>query len=179
MQRLQLIIAITMLPIVGWTQVIPTLPDETSQMEPLIGKWSSVQEILSRTGEWKKAKAAATWEFEWGLKGHAVIDKYELVHKDQSGRDSVDFSGINIRIYDPKDGKWKITWLENVNRKFASFTAEMVNGEIAMEGKTVAKVPVKIYFYELKENSFLWRQERTFDGGKSWIPVARMKCTRI
>ena len=38
--------------------------------------------------------------------------------------------------------------------------------------------PRRIIFYEPHENGWNWAQEWTFDGGKTWVPVYRIKATR-
>ncbi|MEP5611308.1 MAG: hypothetical protein ABJP45_03630 [Cyclobacteriaceae bacterium] len=177
--KFSVVLLTAILPFCNIAQVLPNRPIETSQLEPLIGTWITERESLSRNGEWIKSDTKGIWNFEWGLKGHAIIDTYELLHKDQFGKDSVDFSGINVRIFDPKEAIWKVTWVENVGRNFAHFTAKVVDGRIEMEGVNPAGRDVKVFFYEVKKDSFLWRLEWSFDDGKSWVAISRMKCSRI
>ncbi len=178
MQKHLLLLVLLSVGLNGAAQVKPAIPEETNQLAPLIGKWHVDREVRAPTGEWRR-DIPGVWTFEWGLKGHAVIDVFETVRKDQSGRDSVSITGMNVRIYDPKEELWKMRWVENQNRKFTSFTAQMVDGEFVMEGKNVQGRDVRVYFYDIEEDSFLWRQEWTFDGGQTWLPVVKLSCRRM
>jgi hypothetical protein len=47
-----------------------------------------------------------------------------------------------------------------------------------MKGTNAKGREIRNIFSDIKSDSFDWTQQWTFDGGKSWVEVARIKCTR-
>ncbi|MCG6914063.1 hypothetical protein LJE86_09120, partial [bacterium BMS3Abin03] len=86
--------------------------------------------------------------------------------------------GTNIRIYNSEDKLWYMAWIDKTHRRLATFTATNESGNIVMDGTNSNGRHIHNTFYNIKQDTFDWKQEWTFDEGKSWVEVARIHCVR-
>ncbi|NNE67561.1 MAG: hypothetical protein HKN33_13435 [Pyrinomonadaceae bacterium] len=142
----------------------PSAPPETKQFAFMIGAFDCTDEILNRkTGKW--TKMPAIWNARYFLNGYGIQDQYW----------SPAFSTSNIRIFDAKDKKWKVTFFRMPG--YSPSTA--VSGE--MEGKklvmrTGTKTNGGSYtFYNISDKGFDWVGESIKDGkaSKYWTSTCK------
>jgi hypothetical protein len=107
---------------------------------------------------------------------HAIQD--EWIVPPLSVTASSRFRGVNIRIYNPEQQSWQIAWIDGRGRKFSLFTAVSDSARITMTGVDARGRPARNIFSEITPVSFSWTKEWTFDQGRTWIPVSRIRCTR-
>jgi hypothetical protein len=48
-----------------------------------------------------------------------------------------------------------------------------------MDGTNASGRHIKNTFFNISENEFNWKQEWTFDDGKSWVEVTKIHCRRV
>lgn len=154
------------------------LSAETLVLGQLVGTWRADQEILQPTGEWKKAPAESEWRFYYILGGQGIQDDWTSTSVDADGVETKTY-GTNIRIYNPEKKHWEMAWLDTNNRSLGIFTAKRLNGALIMEGHNAKGREVRNTFHDIGKNEFRWKQEWTFDEGKSWVTVSRIHCTRV
>ena len=146
----------------------------------MIGQWSTAEETLSVDGSgWQPGKGA-DWDFLWAFGGWGIQDNYTSppLHEplaDEGTRQR----GINLRIYNPKEGKWIMTWLTTASTKPQTFTARSSDEEIVMlaESKTPTGFYSRITFFDMQRTSFEWKLEYSKDQ-KKWNEVYRIHGTR-
>ena len=153
----------------------PDAPPETAVLGQLVGTWDIDQLIINKDGTWGGRKRHAIWKWYYILDGHAIQDDWILV--DSLNNQHV--AGTNIRIYNPEEKQWYMAWIDKTVRRLATFTATNDNGTVVMEGHNAKGKHIKNIFLNIKKNEFDWRQEWTFDDGKSWITVTKIHGTRI
>lgn len=154
-------------------------PAETESLGRLIGKWDAKIERLDNDGNWNPGTNKIEWHWYFILNGHAIQDDWITEKLTGDGSDSTLVYGTNIRIYNKDENKWYMAWLHGDGRKLATFTAVNENDKVIMEGTNASGREVRITFFDIKENSFEWQQEWTFDDGKNWTVVAKIHCLRI
>lgn len=76
----------------------PDAPPELAQFDFMIGEFDCIDEIRQRDGS--KIRFRAIWNARYFLNGFGIQDEYW----------TPTFHTSNIRIYDPDDGSWKITF---------------------------------------------------------------------
>jgi hypothetical protein len=155
-----------------------TPPSETRHFEPLIGSWVVTGKNLSRDGQiWTDNAHPALWRFYYILDGHGIQDDFTSPAPDVDVAPSERTFGTNIRIYDPASGQWAMAWIDSKQRKTLTFTATSKTGEIVMQA-IGAEPPRRNIFDNISSEAFDWRQEWSFDAGKTWVPVAYLYARR-
>jgi len=71
-----------------------------------------------------------------------------------------------------------MAWIDKKNKSVANFTATRQGEKLTMEGTNNAGRLVRNTFHNIQAESFDWVQEWTFDGGSSWVEVAKIHCKR-
>ena len=82
--------------------------------------------------------------------------------------------GTTLRLYDPVERVWRITWLDPSSRLRLQLTARKVGDDIVQVGADPAGRPRRWTFSEIRPTSFVWRSEYLDDDGRSW--VLRVEC---
>jgi len=154
----------------------PNAPPETVQFGQLIGAWEARQVSRTRDGSWSADTSRADWTWRYILGGHAIED--ECIAPPLSDTASHRFRGINVRIYDPAERCWHITWVDTKGRSFSQFTATGDSTKIVMKGVDARGRLARNIFSEITASSFSWTKEWTFDQGATWVPVSRIFCRR-
>jgi hypothetical protein len=156
----------------------PAAPPETEQLGRLVGIWDAEQIKRNRDGSWSDEKSHAEWRWYYILDGHAVQDDWLGVEITEDSRKVLNFIGTNIRIYNPEEEQWHMAWIDKTNRRLAGFTAIYNENRVIMTGTNAQGRLVRTTFYHITPDSFNWKQEWTFDDGKSWLEVAKIHCIR-
>ena len=153
----------------------PDAPPETKLMGQLAGLWDAEQTIIGKDGKWSSGRRSkGIWRWYYILDGQAIQDDWISI-------DSLDQQktvGTNIRIYNPDEKLWYMAWIDKTHRRLATFTATSDKGNIIMDGTNSNGRHIHNIFFNIKPDTFDWKQEWTFDKGKSWVEVARIHCTR-
>lgn len=186
MQRL----LIGLLLVIAATQSIadafhPDAPKETRHFAPLLGTWEVSQKSLKRgatdpndPASWIVAQHPGEWRFYTILGGQAIQDDFIAPASWVDAPDSQRLYGTNVRIFNAEKGEWEMAWVSTTTREVWRFTATSKEGEIVMRSVDLDP-PRRNIFHDFTPDSFRWRQEWTFDGGKTWIPVAYIEARRV
>ena len=78
----------------------PDAPPETAQFDFMIGEFSCTDKVRNADGEWEEIEAI--WTASYFLNGYGVQDRY------WSERNATS----NIRIFDPVEKQWNITFFD-------------------------------------------------------------------
>lgn len=152
----------------------PDAPVELEQFGRLGGKWICAMSSLQPDGTWKARDGKASWSFRYALGGYAVSDVWEP-EADPEYPGSV---GMNLRVYDPDSGSWRIAWTTVDDAKFDLFEARYENGDIIMWGQRPDH-RVRITFFQVMDRQFDWKYEfSALDDGLLWTEVVRMHCDK-
>ena len=156
----------------------PKAPPETIQFGQLVGKWNCTAQDLLPDSTWHKSKA--TWTFKYTLDGFAIEDTWVEKVSD-STKDSMrlgrDFTGINMRLYNPQQEKWQCVWLDNRQNTISSVwqaTYDKNKKAIIMSDNSENW---KITFFNMSETNFDWTYEVLTDN--KWITMAKIKGAKV
>lgn len=155
-------------------------PPELMHWGKLVGRWSTAEERFKTDGSgWERSKGAE-WDFFWAFDGWGIQDNYTsppmtVAVQDESTRQR----GINLRIYDPKEERWVLTWLTVKSSKPATFTAISSNEKIVMlaDDPNPQGYYGRVTFFEITETTFEWKLEWSKDQ-KLWQEVYRIHGSR-
>lgn len=154
-------------------------PPETAQFSFAIGEWSCKTRGMTPDGTVQEGPPA-TWTFYYILDGWAIQDDW--VSQQPNGSY---FRGTNIRSFNPETRRWDNRWLQQGDLRWKYYSAEQVGDTMVMtggEGKDAMDRECidRNTFHSITEDSWIWRKDRSFDGGESWIEgVAVIEATRV
>ncbi|MEZ5429079.1 MAG: hypothetical protein R2747_22725 [Pyrinomonadaceae bacterium] len=142
----------------------PDAPPETAQFAFMIGEFDCVDEIVNpQDGKW--AKFPAIWNARYFLNGHGIQDSYW----------SPTFSTSNIRIYDAREKKWKVTFFRMPGNGTGLWTGVKEGGNLVMRQGTDEKGS-RLTFSKITENGFQWTGESMTEGVAK--PFWKSSCRR-
>ena len=98
-------------------------PPELMHWRKLVGRWSTAEEALKPDGSEWVPSIGADWNFYWSFDGWGIQDDYtsppaDVFLDDESTRQR----GINLRIFNPTEKKWIMTWLTPASTQPLTFT---------------------------------------------------------
>ncbi len=154
----------------------PDAPPETEQFAFLIGEWDCATRSMGPNGQF--TEGTASWAGEWVLDGWAIQDTWTS-QLPNGGT----FMGFNIRSFNPSTGKWDNRWLQTGNLEWKYFESQQVGETMVMiggEGKDgFGEFIDRNTFYEIEQDSWRWKKDRSYDGGATWIEgVAQIHAVR-
>lgn len=133
----------------------PDAPSETAQFDFMIGEFDCVDEIINpQDGKW--IKFPAIWNAKYFLNGHGIQDQYW----------SPQFSTSNIRIFDAKEKKWKVTFFRLPNYNSGVWTGIKEGKDLVMR-QGDEKKGTRLTFSSITKESFEWIGESMTDGKAS------------
>lgn len=146
----------------------PDAPAETSQFAFLIGTWDCTTRFMAPDGSGFN-EGHATWTGYWILGGWAIQDDWKSPRPDGGFN-----RGTNIRSFNPKTRKWDNRWLPAGSLQWVYFEAERKGDTMVMIGGEGTDGAGREYvdrnvFHEIAADSWKWRKDRSFDGGKTWF----------
>jgi hypothetical protein len=157
-------------------QMAKGAPEELKHWGQMVGQWSTTEERLKPDGSGWQASKAADWDFFWAFDGWGIQDNYTSPPRSETMEDeSKRQRGINLRIYNPVDKQWVLTWLTPALSKPQNFTASSTEEEIVMlSDKADAQGNYRrVTFFDINKLSFEWKLEWSKDK-ENWLEVYRI-----
>jgi hypothetical protein len=155
-------------------------PAELMHWGKLVGQWSTVEERFKTDGSGWEASKSADWDFFWAFNGWGIQDNYtspplSVAVPDESARQR----GINLRIYDPEEKRWVLTWLTVKSSKPATFTAISSDEKIVMlaDDPNPQGFYGRVTFFDITATTFEWKLEWSKDQ-QQWQEVYRIHGSR-
>ena len=155
-------------------------PPELMHWGKLVGQWSTKEEGLKPDGSaWQDSKGA-DWDFFWAYNGWGIQDNYTSpplseVLDDESKRQR----GINLRIYNPTEKKWVLTWLTVSSKKSLAISALSTDDSVVMltDEPNAQGKHTRYTFFDMTESTFEWKMELSPDK-ENWREVYRIHATK-
>ncbi len=141
-----------------------SLGDQARTFDRFVGTWDCDYANFKEDGTIEHAKGEVI--FGWVLDGRAVQDVWTWIEKDSTGERKL---GTTVRFFDPKIGKWRIVWIDPVSYAIKILLGGAVGDRIVLEGTTDDGVRMRWSFNEIRNDSFIWRGEKSRDTGKTWL----------
>ena len=134
----------------------PKAPPETAQFSFMIGEFDCNDEIINpQNGKWVKMKAI--WNARYFLNGMAIQDQYW----------SPPFSTSNIRIFDSRDKKWKVTFFRMPGYAPGPAISGQKEGDKLVMRQGTEKQGGKYTFFNIRSGGFDWVGENLREGKSS------------
>lgn len=136
-----------------------SIPADMDIYAPVLGDWE-ITGTESVTDPPKAVKMNVN--FARVLEGRAIQDVWSWVV------DSGSASGTTLRVYDPEDRVWRVTWVDPVRRNRVQLEARKVGADIVQLGTNAKGELRRWIFSDIAQDSFTWRGEGSPDGGQTW-----------
>ena len=142
----------------------PSLGDQAKVLGRLVGTWEVEYTDFMKDG----TTLHRTGEFmvSWIMDGRALQDLWIVdpwgKHKDREVY-------TDVHYFDAKSRTWHATFVDPQDGSVARFTAsEMGNDRFVLETKEIDSGETRWSFNDIGPDSFIWRDEGSSDGGKTW-----------
>ena len=147
----------------------PGQAERMTLYDALIGDWDL--EAIDHLPDGTRRVQTGEVHFAWVLEGRAVQDVWIVPARAQRGGTTPgpgNRYGTTLRIYDPADDVWRVTWFNPVTGMVNHLTGRRRGDEIFQEGTHPDDRPIRWIFSDVTPDSFHWRGEVSDDGGKTW-----------
>lgn len=142
----------------------PDAPEELQQFDFMVGDFDRRERSRRPDGNWGPW-VEGEWNARYFMNGHAIID--------ESFNHQTGVTTSNLRFYDAKAGKWKITWFKEPGYSSTYAEGEMVGDELICVNKSSGD---RYVFLDITDAGYEW-ELRSLRGGK-WIAVWQISLTR-
>jgi len=107
--------------------------------------------------------------FGWVLEGRVIQDVWILpVRNEVNGENKYGMYGTTIRVYDPKNDQWYITFIDPfTTQSYHGMIGHKVGNDIVQEYRREDLLTHWI-FTDITNDSFHWMWKESTDDGKSW-----------
>jgi hypothetical protein len=147
----------------------PELDENQDLYGWLIGTWDvSAIEYLD---DQEPLRVEGEWHFTRILEGRAIQDVYIVPKRSLRtpfSSKTRNRYGTTIRYYDETIQAWRLNWFNPVSGASDQLIAKKLGNDIVQEGIDAVGNLMKWSFVDILPNSFHWKGERSFDGGKTY-----------
>jgi hypothetical protein len=143
-----------------------------SQMEWFLGKWHVRSRYRDEGGQW--ADENLTTEHTTILGGHVIFEHFGGPLFGEP------FEAWSLRKFNPSSNRWEQRWVDVSPGGFADWTGSWSQetatftghpNRVLDEDGNLEQEAAREVFFDISEDSFRWKYERTSDGGATWEPV--------
>jgi hypothetical protein len=148
----------------------PGIEDQMMLYGRFVGSWTGRVFVHGADGGTREASCEV--HFGWVLEGRAIQDVWIApARKDRRdpGRLPEDnLFGTTLRVYDPENGLWNITWINPTTRSFNRMTGREVGEEMVQEYRAEDGAKCQWIFTDIRADSFHWIGRESRDEGETW-----------
>jgi hypothetical protein len=141
----------------------PSLGDQADVFGRLVGTWDVEYTDFSKDG--KITHRTGEFIVGWIMDGR-VIQDFWIVYPSGTRKDREVYT--DLRYYDPKSRTWPSTVIDPEHASVASFAGGAVGDRIVLNTKDFGGADTRWSINNLRADSFVWREEESLDGGKTW-----------
>jgi hypothetical protein len=142
----------------------PSLADHAKVFGRLVGTWDVEYTNFLKDG--KVTHRSGQLMVGWVMDGRAIQDIW-IVYPSGTHTDREVYT--DLRYYDPKSGTWPATFIDPEHASVARFTGGAVGDDrIVFDTRDFDGADTRWSINDIRPNSFVWREEESPDGGKTW-----------
>jgi hypothetical protein len=146
----------------------PSLGEQAKVFGRLIGTWDVEYADFSKDG--KVTHRSGELIFGWVMDGRAVQD-FWIVYPSGARKEREVYT--DLRYYDPKSRSWPSTFIDVEHASVARFTGGAVGDDrIVLNTRDFDDTDTRWSINDIRSDSFVWREEESLDGGKTWRLLA-------
>jgi len=142
----------------------PNAPPELRQFEFMLGEFTRKERLRNPDGSWGDWQPGE-WNARFIMGGYGIMD--------ESVNHVTGVHTANIRIFDPQEKQWKVTWLKIPDYATLSAEGRKTGEEIVL--KPLGK-DQRYIFFDIAKDSYRWRLEMPFNG--EYVSVLEIVCQR-
>jgi hypothetical protein len=135
-----------------------------------VGEWDGIVRVHRRDGTMREESCEVY--FGWVLEGRAIQDVWIApARKDRPATGRVsgrDMYGTTLRVYDPREDTWQITWIDPNTGSYARMRGRCEGEDIVQDYRDDEGTLWQWSFTEITKDSFLWIARESTDEGTSW-----------
>jgi len=143
----------------------PSLGDHASVLERLVGTWDVEYMDVSKDG--KKIHRSGELIVGWVMDGRAMEDLW-IVYPTEAGKEREVYA--DLRYFDTKSGTWPAIFIDPQDASFATFKGGAVGDDrIVLDSQDLVAGQTRRWsFNDIRDDSLVFRDDASSDGGKSW-----------
>jgi len=142
----------------------PSLGEQAQVFGRFVGIWDGEYTEFSRDGT--ATHSSGEWIFGWVMDGRAIQDLF-IIHPSAARKER--YIGTTLRYFEPKSGTWSVTFIDPENGSVETLTGGAVeDGRIVLHSQNKDGKETRWSFDEIRPDSWVFRDEETRDGGKTW-----------
>jgi hypothetical protein len=142
----------------------PSLGDQAQVFGRLVGTWDVEYTDFSKDG--RVTHRSGELIVGWVMDGRVIQDLWIV---NPSGARTEREVYADVRYFDPKSGTWPAIFIDPEHASVARFTGGAVGDDrIVLDTQDFADQSTRWSINDIRPNSFIWREEESSDGGKTW-----------
>jgi hypothetical protein len=147
----------------------PSMGDQAKVYDRLVGTWDVEYTDFSKDG--KVIHRSGEFIVGWVMDGRAIQD-FWIVYPSGARKEREVYT--DLRYYDPKSRTWPATFIDVEHASVAKFTGGAVGDDrIVLDTRDFDDADTRWSINDLRSDSFVWREEESLDGGKTWRLTAQ------
>ena len=140
-----------------------SLGAEARVWDQFVGTWDCDYSFHAEDGTVTRAKGEL--RFGWIIDGHAVQDIWITYPQRPNEEREI---GTSLRFFDPKSGLWRVVFILPTLNILTTLEGRAHGDRIVLEGQSSDGKRRRWSFNDITPTSFVWRNESSRDGGKTW-----------
>jgi uncharacterized protein len=142
----------------------PSLGEQGKVFDRFVGTWDC--DYTFYIGDGNVRHSSGELIFDWILDGRAVQDIWIAYPKDEAKERSI---GTSVRFFDTKSNMWRVIFVSPAYGAVITMQGGAEGDRIVLRGKDDEGSALRWSFNDIKTDSFVWRGEKSRDGGKTWV----------
>jgi hypothetical protein len=153
---------------------LASLGDQAKVFGRLVGTWQVEYSDFSKDG--KVTHRSGELIVGWIMDGRAIQDLWIV---DPTGTRKEREVYTDVRYFDPKSRTWPAVFVDPEHASVARFTGGSVGDDrIVLETQDFGDNETRWSANDIRPDSFVWREEESSDGGKTWRLLAQHQMKR-
>ena len=150
-----------------------SLGDEAKAFDRLVGTWDCDYTFHAEDGT--VSRASGELRFGWIIDGHAMQDIWITYPKEPGAERLI---GTSVRFLDVTTRLWRVVFVLPALGVLTTVEGRAEGDRIILTGEAGGGSQRRWSFNDIRADSFVWRGERSRDGGKTWRLVEEHHMTR-
>jgi hypothetical protein len=142
----------------------PSLGHHADLFGRFVGTWDADYSFIAEDGSVRHSRGEVL--FGWILDGYALQDIFLSYPKPDSTDERKMVTGV--RFVDPKTEKWTVMFAAPAFGAAVRMEGGAEGDRIVLRGQDDKGNPLRWSFNDIRPDSFIWRGETSYDGGKTW-----------
>ena len=152
----------------------PSLGHHADLFGRFVGTWDADYSFIAEDGSVRHSRGEVM--FGWILDGYALQDIFLSYPKPDSTDERKMVTGV--RFVDPKTDKWTVMFAAPAFGAAVRMEGGAEGDRIVLRGRDDKGNLLRWSFNDIRPESFVWRGETSYDGGKTWRLEEEHRMTR-